>query len=57
MVLLTDKELNERFPALSVWTINNLRRQDKIPFVKLPGVRRYFYSLEAIEKWLEECAK
>ncbi len=57
MTLLTDKELNEKFPALSVSTINSLRRQGKIPHVQLPGVRRYFYNLEAVRQWLEKCSK
>lgn len=50
--LVTDKELHELYPHLSLWTINNLRRQNKIPYIQLPGVRRYFYDLEKIEHWL-----
>lgn len=52
--IVTDKELNKIFPCLSLWTINQLRRQGKIPHIKLPGTRRYFFDVEAVEQWLEK---
>ncbi|MFA6282147.1 MAG: hypothetical protein WCY05_06585 [Candidatus Omnitrophota bacterium] len=52
-IILTDKELHEKYPNLSLWAINELRRRGQIPCIKLPGITRYFYDLAEIEKWLE----
>jgi|LSQX01.3.fsa_nt_gb hypothetical protein len=53
--LLTRKELVEASGGkLTAWTIGELTRRGAIPVVKLPGVRKYLYDLEAIEKWLDE---
>lgn len=51
-VLLTDRELHERYPQLSLWSINELRRRGSIPHIKLPGIRRYFFDEAEVEKWL-----
>ncbi len=50
--LLTDRELHERYPQLSIWSINEMRRRNQIPHLKLPGIRKFLYDLEAVEKWL-----
>ena len=34
-------------------TLGRLTREGKIPFVKFPGIRRYFYEKEAIDRWLD----
>jgi hypothetical protein len=53
--LLTRKELCEATGGkLTMWTIGELTRRGAIPVVKLPGVRKYLYDLEAIEKWLDD---
>jgi hypothetical protein len=53
--LLTRKELCEATGGkLTMWTIGELTRRGAIPVVKLPGVRKYLYDLEAIEKWFDE---
>lgn len=51
--LMTDKELNQRFPALSLWTINELRRRNEIPYIRLPGIRKYLFDFDKIQDWLE----
>ena len=51
--LLTDKELNTKYPHLTLWSINELRRRGQIPFVQIPGMRKYLYDAEKIELWLD----
>ncbi len=34
-------------------TLGRLTREGKIPMVKFPGIRRFFYEQEAIDKWLD----
>lgn len=34
-------------------TLGRLTREGKIPVVKFPGIRRYFYEQEAIDRWLD----
>ena len=50
--LVTDKELHNLYPQLSLWTINELRRRGNIPVVAIPGIRKYLFDLEAIENWI-----
>ncbi|HWQ73305.1 MAG TPA: hypothetical protein VN370_13415 [Desulfitobacteriaceae bacterium] len=52
--LVTDRELHDFFPQLSLWTIGQLRRQGKIPHIKLPGMRKFLFEVGAIEKWLSD---
>jgi hypothetical protein len=33
-------------------TLGRLTREGKIPVVKFPGIRRFFYDQEAIDLWL-----
>jgi excisionase family DNA binding protein len=52
--LMDKKELVEYCSGkLRPDTIGRLTREGKIPFVKFPGIRRYFYDKAAIDKWLE----
>jgi hypothetical protein len=51
--LMTDKEVNAKWPHLTISTINILRRKNKIPYIKIPNMRRFLYSEDAIEKWLD----
>ncbi len=37
---------------LSAWTIGSLTRQKQIPHIVI-GKRRYLYSLEDVERWLD----
>lgn len=50
--LLSDKETAD-YTGLSLWSINELRRRGQIPYIKLPGIRKYFYDQSVIDKWLE----
>lgn len=50
--LVTDKELHEIFPVLSVWAINNLRRRKILPYIVIPGLKKFVYDVSAVEKWL-----
>ena len=34
-------------------TLGRLTREGKIPVVKFPGIRRYFYEQEAIDRWFD----
>lgn len=34
-------------------TLGRLTREGKIPYVKFPGIRRYFYEKSAIDAWLD----
>lgn len=34
-------------------TLGRLTREGKIPVVMFPGIRRFFYDKEAIDKWLD----
>jgi hypothetical protein len=34
-------------------TLGRLTREGKIPVVKFPGIRRFFYEKEAIDQWLD----
>lgn len=34
-------------------TLGRLTREGKIPFVKFPGIRRYFYDKGAIDRWMD----
>ena len=52
-VLMTDKELHNKYPQLSLWTINELRRRGEIPYISIPGIRKYLFSLDEIEAWLD----
>jgi hypothetical protein len=33
-------------------TLGRLTREGKIPVVKFPGIRRFFYDKDAIDRWL-----
>lgn len=52
--LLTAKELNEKLPFLSLWCINELRRRGVIPYVKVPGIKKFLFDLEAVNNWLKK---
>lgn len=53
--LMTIKELVEYTDGkLTKDTAGRLTREGKIPYIKFPGIRRYFYEQEAIDKWLNE---
>ncbi|MGI6588032.1 MAG: helix-turn-helix domain-containing protein [Peptococcia bacterium] len=49
--LMTDREVAE-YTGLSIWSINELRRRKRIPHLKLPSIRRYYYEKSAIDRWL-----
>lgn len=51
--LVTDRELHEIYPCLSLWAINQLRREGKIPYIQLPGVRRFYFDVDTIEKYFD----
>ncbi len=52
--LFDKKELIEYMGGkLTNDTAGRLTREGKIPVVKFPGIRRYFYEKEAIDRWLE----
>ena len=52
--LMDKKELIEYMGGkLSNDTLGRLSREGKIPVVKFPGIRRYFFDKEAIDKWLD----
>ncbi len=34
-------------------TLGRLTREGLIPVVKFPGIRRFFYEKEAIDRWLD----
>lgn len=34
-------------------TLGRLTREGKIPVVKFPGIRRFFYEKSAIDQWLD----
>ncbi len=36
-------------------TIGRLIRSKQIPFIKFPGIRRYFFSKNEIDRWLVDC--
>jgi hypothetical protein len=38
---------------LTDYTAGQLTREGLIPVVKFPGIRRFFYEQEAIDKWLD----
>ena len=38
---------------LSNDTLGRLTREGKIPVVRFPGIRRYFYEKSAIDQWLD----
>jgi len=35
-------------------TLGRLTREGKIPVVKFPGIRRFFYEQGAIDQWLDD---
>ena len=48
--LLTDKELHQRYPNLSLFYINDARRRGLLPgVIKLPGYRKYLYDATIID--------
>jgi hypothetical protein len=48
------KELIEYMGGkLSNDTLGRLTREGKIPVVKFPNIRRYFFEKEAIDRWLD----
>lgn len=49
--LMSDKEVSE-YTGLSLWTINDLRRKQKIPYIQIPGIRRFFFDKTEIDRWL-----
>lgn len=51
--LMNDTEISE-YTGLSLWAINELRRRGEIPYIKLPGIRKYYYEKESIDKWIGE---
>lgn len=52
--LMDKKELIEYSNGkLSNDTLGRLTREGKIPVVKFPGIRRFFYEREAIDQWLD----
>ena len=51
--LLTDKEVS-MYTGISLWSINEARRKGTIPFIQIPGIRRFYFSKESIDKWLEK---
>lgn len=53
--LMDKKELIEYTGGkLTNDTLGRLTREGKIPVVKFPGIRRYFYDHEAIDRWLDD---
>ncbi|WP_010245881.1 helix-turn-helix domain-containing protein [Acetivibrio cellulolyticus] len=53
--LFTITELVEYMDGkLTKDTAGRLTREGKIPYIKFPGIRRYFYDREAIDNWLSE---
>jgi excisionase family DNA binding protein len=38
-------------------TVGRLTREGKIPVVRFPGIRRYFFDKTAIDAWLDSCLK
>lgn len=50
--LLTDREVSERY-GISRWAVNELRRRGEIPYVKLGGLRRFYFDADKIEAWLD----
>jgi len=55
--LLTDKELHERYPNLSLYYINDARRRGILPHIAIPGIRKFLYCANDIEKWLSQNMK
>ncbi len=53
--LMDEKELITYLNGkLTKDTLGRIRRQGRIPVVKFPGIRRYFYDKESIDHWLEK---
>lgn len=51
-ILMDDKEAAE-YTGLSRWSINEMRRRGSIPYVALPGIRKFYFEKLAIDKWLD----
>jgi len=52
--LLDKKELVEALGnTLSFDSLGRLTRSGKIPCVRFPGIRRYFYDYDAVLRWID----
>lgn len=51
-ILMDDKEAAE-YMGLSRWAINEMRRRGNIPYVALPGIRKFYFEKSALDRWLD----
>ena len=56
---MTDKEATA-YTGISKWAWNEARRKKTLPpgiVVSIPGIRKFYYNADAIDKWLDNLQK